>query len=219
MFDTVPPLVNAPAAAGKADELRHPANGLVLDLGRGGRPHGQVRVEAGCEQVADARRSRARTRRRTRRIADGSGRSTRRAPRRASSSTSSTAGRRSRAAPAWSSALSRSSIGGSVGAGVIEAAPAGGDDLGRAVERLLARDVEAKAHAGRIGMSASMRSSAVTRGGWGRSGSDRSRDPRAETPSRSENSAPWQAQRIASPSIQPSPSGHSSCVHHVSKAT
>ena len=53
MFDTVPPLVKAPAAAGKADELRDPANGLILDLGRRGRPHGQIRVEARREQVAE----------------------------------------------------------------------------------------------------------------------------------------------------------------------
>ena len=53
MLETVPPLVKAPAAAGKADELGDPADGLVLDLGGGGRPDGEVRVEARGEQIAD----------------------------------------------------------------------------------------------------------------------------------------------------------------------
>ena len=102
-------------------------------------------------------------------------------------------------------------------AGVIEAAPALGDDLGRALESLLTRDVEAKAHEGRIGISATRRSSAVTEAGMSLIGS--SAGPSSGAPSTSEKSAPWQAQRIASPSIQPSPSGHSAWVHHVSKTT
>ena len=64
----------------EADELGHPADGLVLDLRRGGGPDGEVRVEARGEQVADDADLEARTRRRTRSTAAGSGRSTRREP-------------------------------------------------------------------------------------------------------------------------------------------
>ena len=111
-FETVPPLVNAPAAGRKVEELRHPAHRLVIDLGRRRRPDREVGVEAGGEQVAEHSIGRPSGRRR-RSSAAWPGRSTRRGPRRASSSTSS-APSGLRAARSRAARERRSSIGGSV---------------------------------------------------------------------------------------------------------
>ena len=62
----------------EADELCHPADRLILDLRRGGRPHCQVRVEARGEEVAEHADFETRRRDETRRSGDASARSTRR---------------------------------------------------------------------------------------------------------------------------------------------
>ena len=52
-FEIVPPLVNAPAAGGIADQLADPSHRLLLDLrGRSG-VHRQIGIEARCQRVAD----------------------------------------------------------------------------------------------------------------------------------------------------------------------
>ena len=129
----------------EADELRHPADRLILDLGRGRRPHGEVDVEARGEQVAehaDLEPGRAdegevaRTRLGERlvehpaRILEHLERARRRLGQ----------GRfEQHLEPVVDRRLVRTSV--------VEARPALGDDLGRALERLLPGDVEAEAHA------------------------------------------------------------------------
>ena len=53
MFETVPPLVNAPPCGREPDELGHPADRLILDLRGGRRPDREVGVEARGEEVAE----------------------------------------------------------------------------------------------------------------------------------------------------------------------
>ena len=137
--------MNAPPCGGEADELRHPADRLILDLGRGRRPHGEVDVEAGGEQIAehaDLEAGRADEREVARprlgerlvehpaRVLEHLERARRRLGQR---------GLEQHLEAVVDRRLVR--------AGVVEARPALGDDLGRALERLLTGDVEAKAHA------------------------------------------------------------------------
>ena len=145
----MPPLVNAPAAAGKPRNSRRPTHGLILDLRRGGRPDGEVRVEARREQIADDA------------DLEAGRRNEREVPR------PRLGDRLVEPAPRVLEHLEH--VGRPVGkrcieqlleavvdrrlelARVVEAPPAAEDDVDGAVERLLTGDVEAKAHGGRIG--------------------------------------------------------------------
>ena len=149
-----------PGLRRKADELGDPADGLILDLRRRGRPDGEVRVEARGEEIAEhadleARRAdegevaRAglgdRLVERPPRVVEDLERPCRElGQRRLEQRPEPVVDRRLRQAR------------------VVEAAPPCDDDLGGTFERLLARDVEAKAHEGRIGVTSSVATRSIT---------------------------------------------------------
>ena len=145
------PAREGPGRGREAEELRHPADRLVFDLGSSGRPHRQVCVETGGEEIAEhadleARSSDERevawTRLRDRLVERPAGvlEHLEHPPRRL--------GQRrfeQYLEPVVDRRLRRTRL--------VEATPGFGDDLGGTVERLLAGDVETKSHAGRIGQS------------------------------------------------------------------
>src|SRR5204862_2826660 len=98
---------------------------------------------------------------------------------------------------------------------LVEAPPASEDQLGGAGDHLLARGIEPERRVRAQGSSTSTRPSTI-RVAYTTTGSVAG--PSSASPLVRSNSAPWQAQRTAPSSTQPSPSGHSWWVHQPSTA-
>ena len=180
---------------GEADELRHPAHRLVLDLRGRGRPDREVGVEARGEEIAEhadlepgggdeGEEAGAdlgdRLVERPAGILEHLEHARRRLRQRRLEQ---------RLEPIVDRRLAR--------ARVVEAPPCLGDDLGGALERLLARDVEAEAHAGRLGMSASTRPAAVTDAGHDRDRVERRPLERGAVDEREQRAVAGAADRLA----------------------